>query len=156
LIGTSLANEFAALCQFRQILLVEQEILKNNQADKLQPVVDQKSALAGRLGSILAERERLLTNGGFGTGRPGMDAWIKSIANDTVASSMRSQWQNLLTLAEETRALHDVNGKLIALHLQSTQQALTALLSAAGRPLTYGPDGQQRIGSGSGRTLGSA
>jgi flagellar biosynthesis/type III secretory pathway chaperone len=119
-------------------------------------VVDLKSALAGRLGTILTERERLLTSHGSGTGRTGMDAWISSIADSAKASALRAQWHSLLALADETRTIHEVNGKLIALQLQNTQQALTVLLSAAGRPLTYGPDGQQRIGSGSGRTLGSA
>lgn len=51
--------------------------------------------------------------------------------------------------------LNETNGKLIALQLQRTQQALDVLATAARQAGTYGPDGQQQSGLGS-RMLGKA
>lgn len=58
-------------------------------------------------------------------------------------------------LVSEARALNEANGKLIGLCLQHNQQALGALLDAADKATTYGPDGQQQAGLGS-RILGKA
>jgi flagellar biosynthesis protein FlgN len=152
LIGQTLVEELAALERFHSLLLQEQEVLTHAHADKLPPLVEQKSALAGRLGQFLAERERSLTASGFPTGREGMDAWL---AVQPEKQRLSEIWARLLHLAEEARRQQALNGKLIAIQLQHTQQALAALMSAGGHPLTYGPDGQQRVGGG-GRTLGSA
>jgi flagella synthesis protein FlgN len=152
LIGQRLAEELAELQKFCELLDTERGVLEKGQADKLPPLVQETSLLATRLGQLLAERERALTQAGFGGGREGMEAWLAQRPQDTKA---QDKWQQLLKLAEEARRLQALNGKLIALQLQHTQQALAALMSASGRPLTYGPDGQQRVGGG-GRALGSA
>lgn len=127
-------------------------LLQNGDAEGLPSLTERKSALAARLGELLRDREQALTSTGFKPGREGMEAWLVS---QPAAAPAHAEWQHLLKLAEETRREHDINGKLIAMHLQHNQQALAVLMSAGGRPLTYGPDGQQR-GGGGGRTLGSA
>ena len=152
LIGQRLAEELSELQGFCEALAAERAVLEKGQADQLPPIVENKSKLATRLGQLLTERERALTQLGLGDGRAGMEAWLAQRPQDSKA---RDKWQLLLTLAEEARKLQAVNGKLISLQLQHTQQALAALMSASGRPLTYGPDGQQRVGGG-GRALGSA
>ena len=152
LIGQRLAEELAELQKFCEVLDAERGVLEKGQADKLPPLVQETSQLATRLGQLLAERERALTQAGFDGGREGMESWLAQRKQDTKA---QDKWQQLLKLAEEARRLQTLNGKLIALQLQHTQQALAALMSASGRPLTYGPDGQQRVGGG-GRALGSA
>ena len=63
-----------------------------------------------------------------------------------------AQYRELVSAA---RALNEANGKLIALYMQNNQQALSALLEAADKATTYGPDGQQQAGLGS-RILGKA
>ncbi len=150
-----LSTELDTLIMFRQALDDEQEVLKNNQPDHLPAIVERKSALTGRLGAVLADRERALSTAGFAAGRAGMEAWLLSLPPESKA---HRQWQNLLRLTEEAHSVHATNGKLIALHLQNTQQALAALLSASGHPLTYGPDGHQRLGmsAASGRRFGYA
>lgn len=152
LIAQQLTEELAELQRFSTLLAHEQEILAKGEADKLPPVVEQKSALAGRLSKLLAERERALIQSGFAIGRDGMEAWL---AQQPQSGSLRETWLALLELAAKARGQQETNGKLIAIQLQYNQQAITALMSASGRTLTYGPDGQQRIGGG-GRTLGSA
>lgn len=46
------------------------------------------------------------------------------------------------TLIEEARRLNEENGRLIALHLRHTQNALNVLTAAASAATAYGPDGQ--------------
>ena len=152
LIGQRLAEELTELQRFCEVLEAERSVLEKGQADHLPPLVENKSKLATRLGQLLSERERALTQLGLEAGRVGMEAWLTHRPQDSKA---RDKWQLLLTLAEDARKLQAINGKLIALQLQHTQQALAVLMSASGRPLTYGPDGQQRVGGG-GRALGSA
>jgi flagellar biosynthesis/type III secretory pathway chaperone len=85
-----------------------------------------------------------------------MASWLDSLGAPT-KQSFAASWGQLLTLAETCQREHALNGKLIAMQLVQTQQALTALTAASGQTLTYGPDGQQsqhRLGSG--RNLGSA
>lgn len=151
-IAQRLADELVELERFCALLATERDILEKGEADKLPPVVEKKSALAIRLGELLAQREAALNQAGFSSGREGMENWLSTHAQ---AGSLRSHWQRLLDLAGLARNRQETNGKLIAIQLQHNQQAIAALMSASGRPLTYGPDGQQRVGGG-GRTLGSA
>lgn len=151
-VAAHLAGELAALEEFRTLLAEEQAVLKAADADRLPAIVAQKSVLTTRLGALLGLREEALRQAGFAAGREGMDEWVAKRAAGTETAH---RWQRLLDLAVEARNEHETNGKLIMTHLQFNKQALGTLLSAAGSPLTYGPDGQQRV-SASGRSLGSA
>lgn len=151
LIAGHLAGELADLERFCELLHAEQEVLTRAEADKLPPLVEEKSALAGRLGQQLAEREQALLALGLPQGRDGMAAWLASRRD----SALDTLWGQLLERTGHARRQQELNGRLLALQLQNTQQALAALMSASGRPLTYGPDGHQRMGGG-GRPLGSA
>lgn len=150
-----LAEELAALRRFRALLSREQDILKANEADALPALSTDKQSVAEELAVLLRRREQALAGAGFESGRSGMLAWLAR-QSPTVRVPADAQWQELLALLAECRTEHEINGKLIAMQLARTQQALSALMIAGGKPLTYGPDGQQHIGLGTGRTLGSA
>lgn len=78
----------------------------------------------------------------------------KSVLTERLNGMSSERDEDFRKLAAEARALNEANGKLIALRMQHNQQALTSLMAAADRSVTYGPDGQQRVGSG--RSLGKA
>lgn len=151
-IAAHLAEELAALEEFRGLLAEEQAVLKAADADRLPSVVAQKSVLTARLGALLGLREAALRQAGFAAGRQGMDEWV---AKRAAGTEIARRWGRLLDLAVEARNEHETNGRLIMTHLQFNKQALGTLLAAAGSPLTYGPDGQQKVSAG-GRSLGSA
>lgn len=155
LVADLLAAEWAALRQFRDLLAREQAILQQNQADELPAITQEKAAAAAELATLLQRREQALVAAGCGTGRAGMDAWIGRLAADR-RPAQAARWADLLALTRTCRDEHALNGKLIASQLARTQQALSALMLAGGQPLTYGPDGQQHVGLGGGRSLGSA
>lgn len=146
-----LTEELDLLQSFVALLRREHALLAEARVDALGPLAAEKSDLAGRLGQCANQRERELATLGLPAGRAGMEAWLATPAG----LAGRNAWERLLALTAEARALNETSGKLIALHLQHNQQALAALLAAAGQAMTYGPDGQQR-GGGGGRSLGSA
>lgn len=140
---------------FVALLKREQEMLVAGQVDALLELMEQKSALATRLGDCSARREAALAQLALPPGRGGMEAWLET---EAPAAASRKHWNELLPLAAEAKTLNELNGKLIGTRLQHNQQALTALLGAAEQAMTYGPDGHTQVGGGSGggRSRGSA
>lgn len=149
-VAALLAEEVRLLQLFLDTLGREQTRLSQGVVDDLTALAEEKSALAGQLAALCAEREGVLSPAPEG-GRAAMLAWLDSPAG----KEQRPLWSRLLELAAQARNLNEINGKLVALHLQNNQQALATLLAAGGQLVTYGPDGQQQ-GGGSGRSLGSA
>ena len=152
-LGEALGGEIGKIRQFVDLLKREQALLQQGEADALLPVIDNKNQIASELGNYAAEREHELARLGLSGGRIGMEAWLNTYGKP----AYQQDWQALLTLAAEARELNVVNGKLIGLHMSHNQQAFSALMSASNRAMTYGPDGQQQGGIGSGgRILGTA
>lgn len=150
-IGDALGEELARLQEFVGLLQREQELLKGSETEALLVLIENKNILANALAEQSRARENRLQALGLASGRAGMDAWLSSSGN----TEERQAWARLLELAGMARELNALNGKLIGMHMQHNQQALTALLSAADNAATYGPDGQQQTGLG-GRMLGKA
>lgn len=146
-----LSQELATLDSFIALLHKEQTLLSSGANEGLTALADEKSKMAVELARLANFRDRELGRLHLPPGRAGMDAWTLTDAG----SASQRQWDRLLALAAEARALNEANGKAIALHLQHNQQALSVLMAAADRTATYGPDGQARPGAG-GRSLGSA
>lgn len=144
-------EEFREVQSFAALLRQEQELLvKTDAADALLPLVDRKTQSTARLKALADRREQCLRAAGLPAGRAGMEAWQAA-----APAAACKRWQELLATAAEVRALNETNGRLIGIHWKHNQAALTALMSAADRAMTYGPDGQQR-GGGGGRSFGSA
>lgn len=146
-----LAQELGLLQNFVVLLREEEALLTRREAGRLTDLAAEKSALAERLAALAAARETALSARNLPAGRAGMDFWV----NSPEGASSRRHWEQLLVLAADAKMLNETNGKLIALQLDYNQQALNAIMAAADKAATYGPDGQQK-GGGIGRSLGSA
>lgn len=148
-VAAALGCEIAVLADFVALLEEEQQRLTNNDSDALIELAARKEAASRTLEELGQQREAaLITQYGQG-GRAGIERWLAQPDSDG------ELWQRLLSLAAEARNLNQINGRLIGLRLQHNQKALNALMTASNRAVTYGPDGQQRLGSG-GRMLGCA
>lgn len=145
------AQELGLLQNFVSLLRQEESLLTRREAGRLTQLAEEKSALVARLGALASAREDDLANRNLPSGRQGMDLWVAS----PEGASSRRRWEQLLVLGAEAKMLNETNGKLIALQLEHNQQALNAIMAAADKAATYGPDGQQKS-AGSGRSLGSA
>lgn len=153
LTGDLLIEEVGKLKEFVTLLKREQELLVHADTEALLPLIESKTRLASALGALAQARENHLANLGLASGRNGMESWLSAHGN----AEQRKTWHTLLQMAAAARDLNVTNGKLIGLHMQHNQKALTALMHASDRAMIYGPDGQQQGGGGlGGRILGTA
>lgn len=152
-IANLLDQSIGALKEFLAAVIDERQCLVKGDTARLPAIAEKKSALAVRLADLDEKRNAALGVAGLGTGRAGAQAWIAARPANLRATAQKS-WQIYLDLALEARDENELNGKLIAAHLQQNQQALEALLGKAADG-TYGADGQ-RSTTASRRPLGSA
>lgn len=150
-IAEQLHRETTGLEQFIALLQDEQDLLKRGDSEPLLALVERKNTLANQLAVQARARENACIKLGLPAGRAGMEVWLDQHGS----AADRRVWERFLVLVKEAHDLNMLNGKLIGIHMQHNQHALTALLAATDRAMTYGPDGQQQT-SGSGRSLGSA
>ncbi|MBI4995867.1 MAG: flagellar protein FlgN [Rhodocyclales bacterium] len=146
-----LTRELATLESFIALLQKEGTLLASRADEGLTALAQEKTAAAVELARLATLRDQELARLHLPPGRAGMDAWTLTDAG----SASQRNWDRLLALAAQGRAMNEANGTAIALQLQHNQQALAVLMAAADRTATYGPDGQARPGPGS-RSLGSA
>lgn len=133
-----LAQEAALVQDFIATLNREQEALKRGEIDKLGPITATKTELVDKLNAAEKERGVLLQRAGHSADREGMLAWLARNQGDRATAA---GWTKLLELASEAKRLHDLNGRLIAIRLQATNQALGVLTQQSQRSTLYGRDG---------------
>ncbi|MCZ4306635.1 flagellar protein FlgN [Zoogloeaceae bacterium G21618-S1] len=141
-------DEASRLRGFVDLLVHEEQLLIDGQADALMPVADDKNQRYRQLQKINDDRTRLLAR----LGLQQTDAIIRALCQDAPAAL--AAWDAVLKLAREARDRNQRNGVLIVERMQHNQAALSTLLAAANQPQLYGPDGQSRP-AGGGRSLGS-
>lgn len=146
-----IGDELDRLRAFVALLQREQECLARADVDALLPLIDAKSTFSAELAEFSRVRESALSSLQLPAGGSGIKAWLEKSKNP----AERKAWADLVALAAKVRNLNETNGKLIGLHLKHNQHAFNALMAAANRAMTYGPDGHQQTGLG-GRILGKA
>lgn len=141
-----LIQEVRLVQQFIDSLNTEQESLKQGKVDSLGTINSQRVELVQQLNTIERERNAFLVQSGHTGDRKGMQAWLVHNRGDRTAVA---GWAKLMQLARQAQDLNNLNGQLIAIRLQATQQALVALTRQPQRPTLYGRDGHtmQRTGS---------
>lgn len=147
-----LSDEIRAIEGFLAVLKDEEAALVGADLENLLKLVDHKSGVAAQLNAMVERRETAQKRAGMPPGRDGMAKWIAGI---DPSGKLAALWTRLLTLAGQARDQNQINGKLITLHFQHNQRALSTLMAAADMATTYGSDGHQK-GGGTGRLLGSA
>jgi flagellar biosynthesis/type III secretory pathway chaperone len=156
-IPTLLEETLAELQRFLAVISTERQALVSGEINQLPAIAEEKSALATRLATLESQRENILCEAGFATGREGIDAWLAANATPSASdpSAIPALWQQIISLAAETRRENETNGKLISVLMQQNQQALGTLLGQSVDTTTYDADGQQKPQAGR-RPLGSA
>lgn len=132
-------KETGLVLSFIALLRKEQEALQRGEASALPSFLEEKTKLVDVLNRLTVERNQFLGQQGLEKDKAGMQAWLNQ---NPSLKNLQKSWKKLLELAEEARELHRVNGRLITLHLQSTNDALEVLSQKMQKSLFYGPDGQ--------------
>ncbi len=131
--------ETSVVDQFIILLEREQTALQEGKTDPLPEIADAKAPLTIRLNELAIKRNQALSMAGLPADRAGIESWIQRYPVPEVATA----WKKLHASIGKARELNEVNGKLIVLRLQYTNQALNALTVAQRTSGTlYGPDGQ--------------
>lgn len=149
-----LRTELKGVQQFIETLQQEQVALTGADIDALIPLSQSKSKQADALRLLAQQRSQLLGQAGLSSDRTGMDAWLAQ-QPPVKHQELKKLWDELLQAGRSAQRLNETNGKLIKIHLQHNQQALSTLANAANSASVYGPDGQHHaVIPSSGRTLG--
>lgn len=130
------SRECRLLGEFVALLGDEEQALVAGDTETLAKLTPRKTELVSRLNQIAELRNLSMRANGLPADTVGLESWRR---RDGAAAGAAGQ---LMALAEQARERNRVNGQLIALHLQKTQEALAALTGGDARRQTYGRDGQ--------------
>jgi flagella synthesis protein FlgN len=139
-------REIPLISRFVSLLQQERDCLTRVDVAALEEVGHAKIALAEQLDALETERRTLLQLGPLENTREGMANWLNKHPED---SNVAVNWEKLLNLAAEAKALHELNAKLLGIHLQQTTEALAVLTRQAENVSLYGSNGQTALSSGS-------
>jgi len=146
----ALSDERIAVRAFVELLQHEQVLLTENSTDLLPALAEQKSVQAAQLNELSGTRHRLLDQLLPAADNAAILSWFESNSRECLLL-----WQEIVSLAKQSKRLNNINGELIQMKLRHNQQSLTALTRAVSQANVYGPDGQTNFSPGSGRSLGS-
>lgn len=147
-----LGQEAALLASFIALLKKEQEALKTVEISALPALGEQKTQLVDQLNALELARSRAFGALPGESAKAAVDRWLdRNRGNAALVAS----WKKLLELAREAKQLHDLNARLVQMHLQQTNELLGALTQQAPGNSLYGANGQAWQATGS-RIIDSA
>ena len=141
----NLQLEQDAIKTFIDILKKEQNALVLGKIEDLDYFAAQKTQIIKKLTALGDERDQYLVAKGLSLDSACINNLLLSEESNTETGAI---WNKLLQLAKTAKQLNQTNGTIITTRLQQSQQALTALQSAAGNVALYGPKGQTMAISG--------
>lgn len=149
-VAAALAQEAVVVEQFVGLLHREQDILKSANAADLPAITEAKGSLITRLRDFEASRAAII---GMPADKKGaVEAWLANHPDDLDAAVA---WAKLLELAIEAKALNQINGELVDMHLRQTNELLAVLTQTKEHTSLYGASGQS-LASGGSRIVDSA
>lgn len=140
-----LEHEIDLIVDFTALLQNEQEVLKRGDARLLPEITAQKQALIDQLNNQESIRGKAL---GIAESDPhsGTIEWLKNHPNDKKIAEI---WKKMLELALQAKQIHEINGRLLQMHLKQTNDLLAALTRQAEQNTFYGSNGQSWAATGS-------
>lgn len=139
-------REITLISRFVALLKDEQEMLKHANATALPEISAAKIELVEQLNLLEAERRVALGIVGDEKTRAAMTEWL---AKHPKEQTTAVNWENLLNLAREAKQLHELNARLVSMHLLQTSEALAVLTRQSEQHSLYGSNGQAAQISGS-------
>jgi flagella synthesis protein FlgN len=139
-------REIELISRFIAVLNEEQECLKQANPAPLPSLGATKAELVDQMNALEGERMAAIDQAGMPNSRASMDSWLTHNPSDSAAAS---NWNKLLDLAREAKGLHELNGRLVEMHLKNTSEVLAILTQQANRTSLYGSSGQAMQDTGS-------
>jgi flagellar biosynthesis protein FlgN len=144
-LATILDQEIILLSSFIALLEKEQSALKLGESTQLPDICEQKLALIAQLNAQESARGNALqlTADNLHTGTI---LWLQTHPGDKPAAE---RWKKMIELARNAKHLHGLNGRLVQMHLQQTNELLASLTRKAEQNTFYGSNGQAHSITGS-------
>lgn len=135
-----IAQDSAAITQFKQLLTQERELLEQRKQEGLQEIIEQKAAVIDQLNNSAKLRQQILIALGLPTNAAGWDTFLQ---RNNATLPLRDDWQILVSEFEECQKMNDVNGKMIARSQQTLNHLLNLLRGKVAAPSLYTAQGTQ-------------
>ena len=151
----SLEKQQALTKQLLNLLKQEYKTLNTNYVDPLDEIIRDKQPLIVELNALNQHWLSLIAAESVETSPEGIEKFLKSYdkANST---ALLNQWLDLQTMAKDCQKTNTVNGTIIALRYQSTQQTLSILKGQMPGDSTYDPQGNNSAGYSGGNAIAKA
>jgi flagella synthesis protein FlgN len=141
-----LEREIELISRFIVALNEEQACLTAANPAALPEISATKSGLVEQLNALEGERMTAIGITESPSNRATMESWLARNNNDANATVA---WEKLLILAREAKTLHELNGRLVDLHLRNTTEILGILTQEAKQTGLYDASGQAMPTTGS-------
>lgn len=145
LLSSLLQEEKQQVALFLGVLREEQATLAAARVEQLAALGHRKLALTESLNALEARRTDFIGQA-QGEDKLAMTRWFDEHPEEHDAKAC---WLDILALAQEAKRLHFMNGELIRLQLEKTQEAIAILTLRQKEVGLYGSDGQTSNQSGS-------
>jgi len=145
-LASLLTQETELVSRFVLVLNREQAALKAVVPDALAAINAEKLQLVEQLNLLGKERAKIANLAGTASDIEKMKAWLQHNPQEHKSAAL---WVKLLKLAKEAKALHDLNGKLLNIHLQHASEAVAVLTQQHKEHSLYGSNGQSSMSTGS-------
>ena len=151
----SLEKQQALTKQLLNLLKQEYKTLNTNYVDPLDEIITDKQPLIIELDALNQHWLSLIAAESIETSPEGIETFLKNY-DKTNNTALLKQWLELHTMAKDCQKTNTVNGTIIALRYQSTQQTLSILKGQLPGDSTYDPQGNNSVGYSAGNAIAKA
>lgn len=145
-----LEKEIVLMRSLDQLLIEEQTVLTNNEAEKLGTITPEKNNVLMQIVELEKNRNLFLSAIGYTADAKGMQDFFAATEN---SSQLEDNWKNLLSISSDAQEKNRTNGLLINRQLSRNQTALNILQQNTQTGSMYGADGQSKNSSTTGRGI---
>jgi flagellar biosynthesis protein FlgN len=151
-IATITEGEIELISRFVSLLSEERDALKAANIAALPVIAANKLQLIDQLNAVEQTRSQLLGCPESKHIRQAMAHWI---ADHPGEKATATSWKKVLELSLQAKQAHELNSRLINMHMQQNSEMLDILTGQAGRSSLYGSNGQTSQATGN-RIIDSA
>lgn len=144
-VGKIIEQEIEVISRFIALLNEEQEILKQGNVDALTGLNTRKEPLVDALNALESERQKSISTSDNPPDPDAMKEWLATHGD----GDLTVNWKKLLNFARDAKSLHEINARLVDMHLRQTSEILAILTQQPEKEGLYGSSGQTLPATGS-------
>ena len=151
----SLEKQLATTKQLLNLLKQEYKIYHTNSVEPLDEIIGDKQPIIVELDALNQNWLALVAAESIETSPEGISKFLKTCDEEN-NTSLSVQWEDLQNMAKDCQKINTINGTIIALRYQSTQQTLAVLRGQVPGDTVYDTQGNNTSGYTGGSALAKA